>query len=255
MRGRWVFEHLDRINDRLPTPEQYAAVAELLEDRAVDGVELKALRQMFGLERTPAPRAHPGRVTHGCAVGVAWHEEQQVPECIHCRRWRIARTVHGTEQSCQAHYQDGEQLCEVCQAFYDERHHTGRRRLPFGDGCGSSAGFRRHIRLGEPVCGPCRDADRIHARENRLLREQAARAQANPQVDGTDTDAAHAGEPMGVGKVDPSLGTADSGEDGGARSGHVRQRRRVARTAVGAAAGHGAGLVGQAHAEPDQHAA
>lgn len=173
MRGRWVFEHLDRIETRAPTPEAYAGIAALLERRAADAAELKVLRQMFGLERTPSPRLRPNQVSHGTAVGVRWHDEQQVPDCRDCRRWRRARTVHGTEQSCQAHYQDGTELCDVCQALFDERH-SGRKRLPPGASCGSPGGFRRHLRRCEPICAPCREADRLYARENRIAREQAA---------------------------------------------------------------------------------
>lgn len=178
-RGAWVFAHLDRIETIAPTWHEFSAVAALLEQRAPDAGALKELRQMFGFERTPTPRMRSNQVTHGCAVGVRWHAEQQVPECRDCRRFRWSRTVHGTEQSCQAHYQDGTDLCDVCQALYDQRH-TGRKVLPPGASCGSPGGFRRHVRLCEPICTPCRVADRVYAQENRLARQRAARATAAP---------------------------------------------------------------------------
>lgn len=181
MGGRTQLDQLDRLPVRIPEPEEYERAAQLLERLAVDEAELTMLRQMFGYERTPAPAKLQGtkrhRMAHGTAEAVRWHDENKVPDCFRCGRWRRARAVHGTEQSCQAHYQDGTALCAACQAFYDERH-SGRKKLPFGASCGTAAGYRRHMRLGEPICGPCREADSRYARELRLARESAAKAQS-----------------------------------------------------------------------------
>lgn len=172
-----LIARLDAIPVHVPTLEQQLALADVLERRSLDDADRATLRQMFGLDPSPTRMRQRNRVLHGTERAVRWHEEHQVPDCRLCRYWRDGHTVHGTERSCQAHYADGTELCDACADFYVARH--SRLKYPSGYSCGSAAGYRRHLRLGEPVCRGCRAAEvlsRALRQEKQVAEERRARA-------------------------------------------------------------------------------
>lgn len=88
---------------------------------------------------------------------------------------------------------------------------------------------------------------------DKLLKE--AHRPPSIQVDGTHESAAHTGEQVGVGEAAAAPGAANGDEDRRVGLGDVRQRGRLERRPVGAAAGRRAGVVREARAEPAQQAA
>jgi hypothetical protein len=201
MSSATLLARLNGISVPEPTAEQYAAVAELLERTAVDDAELLTLRQLLAFEPTPRPvHKRRNRVTHGTEAAARWHDEYGVPLCRSCRRWVYAHEVHGTEQACQAHYRDGTSLCEACRDFFAVQHR--RAKYASGVSCGSPAGYKRHIRLGERICTSCRQAEA--RREDKRRQEFQARDASTDEQDGTDRAPvqAHAGGALGVGETD-----------------------------------------------------
>lgn len=200
MSARWN-ARLDAIPVPVPEADQYATVAGLLERVAIDEADALMLRRMFGLVPTPR-RVHRkrNRAEHGSAEGLAWHAEYLVPDCRPCARYRYAHDVHGTEQSCQAHYKDGTPLCDACQGFYDDQHR--RANEISGISCGTPAGNRRHRRLGERICSSCQQAESRRESKRRVDGVDAVPALIE-HVDGTSSGAAaHAGGPVRMGEAD-----------------------------------------------------
>lgn len=59
----------------------------------------------------------------------------------------------GTIKGAQAHHRAEEPLCELCEAWSDERHR--RTKVAPGSKCGTPAGAQMHRQLGEKVCPRC----------------------------------------------------------------------------------------------------
>lgn len=88
----------------------------------------------------------------------------------------------GTDAGYRAHKKQRTEVCEPCQAVHDQAVEADRRRrleVEHEKG-GSASGMGLHIRLGEPICGLCREANRKDCAARRAAQRQARLAQADP---------------------------------------------------------------------------
>lgn len=107
---------------------------------------------------TPGPKPKPTALNQalcGTYAGYKQHEKTRTEKCQPCK---TANAAYSRD--------------------YEARRKTGNvRTLGQGfnpDACGTRTGYRRHKRHKIPSCGPCREANRLHAAEHRAKRKAAA---------------------------------------------------------------------------------
>lgn len=140
---RLIADAVQQVRAGRNTPAEEHLAALVVADRSKDAAEAGALLAALGL-LTPARAG-------------AWRPQDRV------RGWARPRSTSPTLPDCgsvrgaQAHHRSGEALCDLCQAWADERHR--KTRTPPGSRCGSATGAQMHRGLGEAICEECRVAE------------------------------------------------------------------------------------------------